>query len=198
MTVPTPSPARLALLISGGGRTLLNIHDGITRRELNATINLVIASAECPGATLARERNLHVEVIPGEIPATTLAHTLDQHRIDWVLLAGYLKLLHIPSSYRGKIVNVHPALLPKFGGHGMYGRRVHEAVLAAGETESGCTVHFCDHEFDTGPTILQRRCPVLANDTPETLAARVFEEERKAFPEAIRMLIAGTATFRPR
>jgi folate-dependent phosphoribosylglycinamide formyltransferase PurN len=80
----------------------------------------------------------------------------------------------------------------------MYGRRVHEAVLAAGDKESGCTVHFCDDEFDTGPIIIQRRCPVLPNDTPETLAARVFEEERAAYPEAIGRLIAGTARFEPR
>lgn len=190
--------ARLAVLISGAGRTLANIHDHIVRGELDAEIPLVIASSECVGAALARERSLAVEIIPGEIPESRLAHLFERHRIDWVLLAGYLKLLHFPAAYRGRVVNMHPALLPKFGGHGMYGRKVHEAVLAAGEKESGCTVHFCDDEFDTGPIIVQRRCPVLHNDTPETLAARVFEEERAAYPEAIRRLIAGTARFQPR
>jgi phosphoribosylglycinamide formyltransferase-1 len=193
-----PSPARLAVLISGGGRTLANIHDAVAGGRLHATISLVIASGECAGVNLARERGLHVEVLPGVIPRDVLGERLESHRIDWVVLAGYLKLLEIPDAFRGRVVNVHPALLPKFGGHGMYGRRVHEAVLAVGDKESGCTVHFCDDEFDTGPIIIQRRCPVLPNDTPETLAARVFEEERAAYPEAIGRLIAGTARFEPR
>lgn len=192
------TPSRLAILISGGGRTLANIEGAIHRRELNASISLVIASAECQGATLARERGFPVEIIPGVISRETLDERLKAHRIDWIVLAGYLKLLNIPASYRGRVINIHPALLPKFGGHGMYGRKVHEAVLAAGEKETGCTVHFCDDQFDTGPIILQRTCPVLPGDTPETLAARVFEEEKRAYPEAIARLIAGTARFEPR
>jgi folate-dependent phosphoribosylglycinamide formyltransferase PurN len=88
-------------------------------------------------------------------------------------------------------MNIHPGLLPEFGGHGMYGLRVHRAVLAAGATESGCTVHEVDEEYDRGPAILVRTCPVLADDTPESLAARVFTEECKAYPDAIRMMLAG-------
>ena len=194
----TSTSSRLAILISGGGRTLANIEGAIERRELNASIAVVIASAECPGAVLARERGIPVEIIPGVISREVLADRLNARRVDWIILAGYLKLLNIPASYRGRVVNIHPALLPKFGGHGMYGRKVHQAVLAAGEKESGCTVHFCDDEFDTGPIILQRRCPVLQGDTPETLAARVFEEEKRAYPEAIARLIEGTARFEPR
>ena len=194
----TSTSSRLAILISGGGRTLANIEGEIERRELNASIALIIASAECPGAVLARERGIPVEIIPGVISREVLADRLNARRVDWIILAGYLKLLNIPASYRGRVVNIHPALLPKFGGHGMYGRKVHQAVLAAGEKESGCTVHFCDDEFDTGPIILQRRCPVLQGDTPETLAARVFEEEKRAYPEAIARLIEGTARFEPR
>ncbi len=194
----TSTSSRLAILISGGGRTLTNIAGAIELRELNASIALIIASAECPGAVLARERGIPVEIIPGVISREVLADRLNARRVDWIILAGYLKLLNIPASYRGRVVNIHPALLPKFGGHGMYGRKVHEAVLASGEKESGCTVHFCDDEFDTGPIILQRRCPVLPGDTPETLAARVFEEEKRAYPEAIARLIAGTARFEPR
>ncbi len=194
----TSTSSRLAILISGGGRTLTNIAGAIELRELNASIALIIASAECPGAVLARERGIPVEIIPGVISREVLADRLNARRVDWIILAGYLKLLNIPASYRGRVVNIHPALLPKFGGHGMYGRKVHQAVLAAGEKESGCTVHFCDDEFDTGPIILQRRCPVLPGDTPETLAARVFEEEKRAYPEAIARLIAGTARFEPR
>lgn len=192
------TPSRLAILISGGGRTLANIADAIDRRELTASVALVVASAECPGAVLARERKIPVEIIPGVISLEVLEDRLNARRVDWIILAGYLKLLNIPASYRGRVINIHPALLPKFGGHGMYGRKVHEAVLAAGEKETGCTVHFCDDEFDTGPIILQRRCPVMPGDTPETLAARVFEEEKRAYPEAITRLIEGTARFEPR
>ncbi len=186
--------ARLAVLISGGGRTLLNIHDHIRRGDLACEIPLVIASSECPGAQRARERGLHVEVMPGRIAEPTLVAALAKHAIDFVILAGYLKLLPIPPAFRGRVVNIHPALLPRFGGPGMHGRRVHEAVLAAGERESGCTVHFCDERFDTGAIILQRRCPVLPGDTPDTLAARVFEEELIAYPQALRTLIEGKIT----
>lgn len=188
---------RLAILISGGGRTLAYLHDAVAKGEIDAEIAVVIASAECGGAELARGRGLAVEVIPGVIPREVLAERLAAHGVDWVVLAGYLKLLEIPREFAGRVVNIHPALLPKFGGHGMYGRRVHEAVLAAGEKESGCTVHFCDEEFDTGSIILQRRCPVLAGDTAEMLAARVFEEEKLAYPEALRRVL-GTARSGPR
>ncbi len=126
-----------------------------------------------------------------------IAEILSRHAIDYVVFAGYLKLLPIPPAYRGRVVNIHPALLPTFGGPGMHGRHVHEAVLAAGEKESGCTVHFCDDRYDTGAIILQRRCPVLAGDSPETLAARVFEEEKLAYPRAIRMLIEGNIAASP-
>lgn len=195
--IPTPSIPRLAVLISGGGRTLLNLHDHVRCGDPPAEIALVIASSECPGAARARERGLTVEVVPGVIPAARLEALLNAHRVDWVLLAGYLKLLDIPRSYEGRVLNIHPALLPKFGGRGMYGRRVHEAVLAAGERESGCTVHFCDARFDTGPIVVQRRCPVLPQDTPETLAARVFGEECLAYPEALRMVLGGNVASTP-
>jgi phosphoribosylglycinamide formyltransferase 1 len=200
MTKPADQhpPARLAVLISGGGRTLSNIQDHIARGELRASISLVIASRGCAGADVARGLGLRVEVVPGEVPAAQLERLLSTHRIDLVVLAGYLKLLHIPTSYRGRVINIHPALLPKFGGMGMFGQRVHEAVLAAGEAETGCTVHFCDQAFDTGPIIVQRRCPVLPGDTPESLAARVFEAEKVAYPQAIRRVIEGTWANEPR
>lgn len=189
------SPARLAVLISGGGRTLLNLQDHVERGTLPARIALVIASSdspEHPGASRARERGLHVEVIPGRIPRERLGAMLRAHGIDWVVLAGYLKLVEIPEAYRGRVVNIHPALLPRHGGPGMFGERVHRAVLASGDRESGCTVHLCDDRYDTGPIVLQRRCPVLPGDTPATLAARVFEEEKEAYPEALARLIRGT------
>jgi len=190
-----PLPPSIAVLISGGGRTLLNLLDRIEQGSLRARIPLVIASVECPGARRARDRGLHVEVLPGVIPADQLAQTLREHKIDWVVLAGYLKMLRIPAGYEHRVLNIHPALLPKYGGKGMFGHHVHEAVIRAGEKESGCTVHFCDAKFDTGPIVLQRRCPVLPNDTPETLAARVFEQECLAYPEALQLVLSGNVTF---
>ncbi len=184
--------ALLAVMLSGSGRTLDNLREVIARGDLPARIEVVIASRECLGAEKARKAGIPVEVLPGVIPAPRLAGYLHKYvnkLRGWVVLAGYLKLINIPDGWEHRIVNIHPSLLPKFGGPGMYGHHVHEAVLAAGETESGCTVHLCDREFDTGRIVLQRRCPVLPGDTPETLAARVFEQECLAYPEALRLLI---------
>jgi len=178
-------------MISGGGRTLLNLLDRITKGELQAQVALVIASTECAGAEKSRAAGLPTLVIPGRIPAQKLETVLREHRIDWVVLAGYLKLVDIPPAFNGRVVNIHPALLPKHGGPGLYGHFVHEAVLKAGDKVSGCTVHLCDSRYDTGPIVLQREVPVLPNDTPDTLAARVFEAEREAFPQALKKLLAG-------
>lgn len=192
-----PSPPRLGVLLSGGGRTLLNLADEIDAGRLDARIGLVIASRECLGAQRARERGLAVEVIPGVIPADSLEHLLRRERIAWVVLAGYLKLVDVPAAYQGRVVNIHPALLPRHGGLGMYGHHVHEAVLASGDSESGCTVHLVDDEYDRGETVLQLRCPVLPGDTPDTLAARVFEQECAAYPAALRRLFAERGTEMP-
>ena len=185
--------ARLAVLLSGGGRTMLNIHAACQRGEIPARVALVIASKECLGAQRARDAGLPTIVRPGMIPAEELLGLLRAHDCGWIVLAGYLKMLRIPAGFAGRAVNIHPALLPKFGGAGMHGEHVHRAVLAAGETETGCTVHLCDDRYDTGPIVLQRRCPVLPGDTPETLAARVFEQETLAYPEALRLLLSGAA-----
>ena len=181
----------LAVLLSGSGRTLTNLVEQIDHRKLSnkVRVELVIASKVCAGCDRARELGLKPLVMPGEIPAATLGPLLEQHKIDLVLLAGYLKKLHIPAGFEGRVVNIHPALLPDFGGPGMYGHHVHEAVLARGCKTSGCTVHFCDSQYDTGAIIVQRSCPVLADDTPGALAARVFAEECKAYPEALERLI---------
>ena len=184
----TTQAARLAVLLSGGGRTMVNLADAIDRGELNARIGLVIGSKECPGVQRARDRGFVTEVIPGVIPAAELEQLLRRERIAWVVLAGYLKMLEVPAAYEGRVVNIHPALLPRHGGKGMYGHHVHEAVLAAGDAESGCTVHLVNAEYDRGPIVLQRRCPVQPGDTPDTLAARVFEQECLAYPEALRQL----------
>ncbi|MEL6497308.1 MAG: phosphoribosylglycinamide formyltransferase [Planctomycetota bacterium] len=186
--MPTPT-ARLICMISGGGRTVLNLQDTIDRGELNATIPLVIASRDCAGVERCQARGLNVQVLPGNLSSAQLAAVLIEHNADLACLAGYLRLIPVPTGWEGRILNIHPALLPKFGGPGMFGNRVHQAVLDAGETESGCTVHLCDDKYDTGPIITQRRCPVKPDDTPETLAARVFEQECIAYPEAIRAVL---------
>jgi phosphoribosylglycinamide formyltransferase-1 len=110
---------------------------------------------------------------------------IDEHDCDLVCLAGFLSLLVIPEEYEGRVLNIHPSLLPKFGGKGMHGQLVHQAVLDAGETESGCTVHLADNTYDTGPVLLQRRCPVEPGDNAASLAARIFELECEAYPQAI-------------
>lgn len=111
--------------------------------------------------------------------------------VDLVVLAGFLHLFVFPPKYRGRVMNIHPALLPNFGGAGFYGNRVHEEVIRSGVKETGCTVHFCDGRYDHGPIILQRRIPVRPDDTVETLSKRVFQEECDAYPEAIRLFAEG-------
>jgi len=191
---------RLAVLISGGGRTLLNLYEHIRAGRLDAQIEVVVSSrGDVRGVARARELGLPT-VIVNRRPTGPLAPGGDVARggfderiteavagVDLVCMAGFLSLWRIPDPMHGRVLNLHPALLPEFGGPGMYGRRVHEAVLAAGKTESGCTVHFCDNEYDHGPIILQRKVPVLADDTSDTLAARVFEQEWILYPETLRL-----------
>jgi len=180
---------RLAVLISGAGRTLLNLLEHIDDGTLNARVVLVIASRECLGAQHARDRGLDTHLIAGQIPADSLASLLDGAHADLALCAGYLKLVSVPDAYRGRILNIHPALLPDFGGPGMYGDRVHRAVLESGATESGCTVHAVDEAFDHGPIIVQKRCAVLPGDTAESLADRVLGLEYAAYPEAVNIVL---------
>jgi phosphoribosylglycinamide formyltransferase-1 len=190
-------PARLLVLLSGSGRTLENLLARIDTGDLPAAVARVIASKECRGADIARARSIPTDIIPGAIPPATLDALVTRDRIDWIVLAGYLKLVPITPATRGRIVNIHPALLPAFGGPGMHGMKVHTAAIEAfrrGEiTESGCTVHLADDTYDTGPIILQRRCPITEHDTPETLAAKVFQLELDAFPAALKQLITNSA-----
>ncbi|MCC7146687.1 MAG: phosphoribosylglycinamide formyltransferase [Phycisphaeraceae bacterium] len=191
-------PLRLAVLLSGGGRTMVNLAEKIEDGLLHARIAAVISSrADAAGIQRARERSLHVEIAPRKQLNSTAEFSdvvwklVRKASADLVCLAGFMSLLNIPDDFVSRVVNIHPALLPSFGGPGMYGRHVHEAVLAAGCKVSGCTVHFCDQTYDTGPIIVQRTCPVLEDDTPDTLAARVFEQECLAYPEALNLLAAG-------
>lgn len=195
----TLPPLKLAVLISGGGRTLLNLHERIRQSSLDATIHVVVSSrADAPGVERARRAGLPTIVLDRKSLSTEtfqagLTEAVAQTGL--VCMAGFLSLWRIPDEWRNRVINIHPALLPEFGGRGMYGHHVHEAVLAAGKRESGCTVHVCDNEYDHGPIILQRRVPVLPGDTPDTLAARVFEQECVAYPEAIQLFAKGRIRF---
>ncbi|MCX5691271.1 MAG: formyltransferase family protein [Planctomycetota bacterium] len=181
---------RLAVFLSGGGRTLLNIDDQIKAGELQAQIPLVVASRACAGADRAAARGLHTVILPRVFGEPELLTLLNAHQIDLVVLAGFLRLMPVPEAFEGRIINIHPSLLPRHGGPGMYGHFVHEAVLKSGDTESGCTVHLCTQEYDKGRILVQRRCPVKPDDTPQTLADRVFEQELLAMPEAIKLRLA--------
>lgn len=180
-------------MLSGSGRTLDNLIERIGSGALPATIPVVVASKECLGAQKARDAGIETHVHDKRLDPAWLDTLCDAHEVDLIVLAGYLKLVPISERTRNRVINIHPALLPNFGGKGMHGHYVHEAVIQAarrGEVkESGCTVHFADEEYDTGSVIVQKRCPVSEADTPDELAARVFELEREAFPEAIKLLI---------
>ncbi len=188
-------PTRLAVLLSGGGRTLLNIHDRILDGALNAAIEVVISSrGDVAGVERSRARGLRTVVVERRAhdeAGFQVALTEAVGEVDLVCMAGFLSLWRIPQAMEGRVINIHPALLPDFGGKGMYGARVHEAVIAVGAVESGCTVHFCDNVYDHGPTILQRKVRVLPADSPDDLAARVFQQECIAYPEAIGLFCEG-------
>jgi phosphoribosylglycinamide formyltransferase-1 len=174
---------RLGVLLSGSGRTLQNLLDRISAGRLAASVVVVISDR--PGVKgLERAAAAGVPHFVERTPERTWT-LLRQHAVELVCLAGYLRLLPIPADYRGRVLNIHPALLPKFGGPGFYGERVHRAVLEAGEHESGCTVHVCDEEYDHGQIVVQERVPVLPGDSVEALAARVFAAECEAYPVAI-------------
>lgn len=204
---PRP-PIRLAVLVSGGGTTLQNLAECIAQGRLNAQIAVVIVSnPDAYGLVRAKNLDLPAVVVsrqacnsPAEFSDIVFAH-IRRADAQLVCLAGFLSLLVIPDDFAQRVINIHPALLPSFGGKGMHGHHVHEAVLAAGCKVSGCTVHFADQTYDTGAIIVQRCCPVLENDTPETLAKRVFEQECLAYPEAIRLIaesrvkVAGRRTI---
>lgn len=191
-------PVRIGVLISGGGRTLLNIQECIQRGELNAQITVVISSLSAvAGVERAHKAGLPVKIVRRkDFPdidafSARLEEELTAAEVDLVVQGGWLCLWKIPPRYENRVMNIHPALLPSFGGQGMWGHHVHEAVLAAGCKVSGCTVHFCTNEYDCGPIIVQRTCPVQDDDTPDTLAARVFEQECLAYPEAIKLFSEG-------
>jgi formyltetrahydrofolate-dependent phosphoribosylglycinamide formyltransferase len=186
------------VLISGGGTTLINILEYIKQGRLNAEVALVISSlSTVAGVERAKNAGLDVKIVRkkdySDIDefSKRIEEQLVAANVDLVIQGGWLCLWKIPARYENRVMNIHPALLPSFGGQGMWGHHVHEAVLKAGCKVSGCTVHFCTNEYDKGPIIVQRACQVKDDDTPETLAARVFEQECIAYPQAIRLFAEG-------
>ncbi|MCX5649496.1 MAG: phosphoribosylglycinamide formyltransferase [Planctomycetota bacterium] len=193
---------RIGVLLSGSGRTLENILNHIQDGSLKGLAEVAVVIASRPGIRgieIALAAGVPAHVIrrnpgaPGSVQAYSdaMVARLDERKVNLVCMAGFLSYWVIPARYLGRVMNIHPALLPAFGGEGMYGHHVHEAVLARGCKVSGCTVHFVNNTYDDGPIVLQRAVPVRAEDTPDDLAARVFEQECIAYPEAIRLFAEG-------
>jgi phosphoribosylglycinamide formyltransferase 1 len=188
------TPVRIAVFLSGEGLTLQNLYDLSVAGKLPAEVVLVIAN-KTDANGLQRAKKME---IPGYAITRKEAGSLEEFsqryfdrcreaQVDLVILGGFLQLIQVPDDFNGKIMNIHPALIPAFCGKGFYGHRVHEAVLEIGVKVTGCTVHFADNQYDHGPIILQRPVLVREDDTPKTLAQRVFAEECSAYPEAIRL-----------
>ena len=196
--MPVSNMLNLAILISGSGTTLQNLIDKINDKTLNANIQIVISSApDTYGVKRADQNNIPVSIVQrkgfnnSEIFSNTIINEIEKYSVDLIILAGFLHLFKIPDKYTGKAMNIHPGLIPSFCGKGYYGHHVHEAVIESGVKVSGCTVHFVDNEYDCGPIIIQRVVQVHEDDSPETLAQRVFKEECIAYPEAINLFAEG-------
>lgn len=188
---------RLGVLASGGGSNLQSIIDRSLDGSLQADVIVVISNNSGAGA-LKRAVNhgidaLHISAVTegsAEAVDRKITEEMKSRNVDLVVLAGYMKKIGnvLLGAYEGRMVNIHPALLPKFGGEGMYGMNVHKAVIAAGEKESGPTVHLVDSQYDHGRILAQIKVPVLPDDTPETLQKRVLEKEHIIYPETIQKL----------
>lgn len=191
---------RLAVFLSGRGSGFQNLFMATESGKLSAEIVWVVSNnAEAGGLKLAVGDGLDTFVYSMDNyrskaeAANDLLKRLQDHAVEYIALAGYLKLLppEIVAAYRNRVTNIHPALLPKYGGRGMYGRRVHEAVINAGDRESGATVHLVDERYDNGIILEQARVPVHEDDSPDTLAARVLIEEHRIYPVTLEKLIKG-------
>ena len=189
-------------MVSGHGRgsNLQALIDACVSGEVPGNIELVIGTRKgAPALDRAAAAGVTSIVLKparsgsDQAYAAALLEALAAHRIDLICLAGYMRLLpsQVVTAYRWRIMNVHPALLPRFAGKGMFGSAVHHAVIESGASESGCTVHFVDEEYDHGPIILQERVPVLRDDTPESLAARVLPVEHRTYTRAVRLFAQG-------
>lgn len=188
---------RIAVLVSGGGSNLQSIIDNIEQGNLNGEISYVIADRKCHGLERAEKHGIKNILLDRKVLKEKLSDEIsnvlenDDEKTDYIVLAGYLSILspEFIKKWSRKIINIHPSLLPKFGGKGMYGMNVHRAVIEAKETESGCTIHFVDTGVDTGEIILQIKVPVLTDDTPEVLQKRVLKKEHVLLIEGIKRLL---------
>jgi len=193
-------PVRAAVLLSGSGRTLENFLERIEAGTLPLEIVAVVSSRpDARGVDVARRAGVPVASFRRRDYPDVAAHNaainafLAPQAPQMIVLAGYLCLYAPPAGFTGPVVNIHPALLPKYGGQGCYGDKVHRAVLDAGETESGCTVHLVDDRYDSGRILAQRRVPVLSSDDVGSLAARVFAAECELYPEVLAALARSLA-----
>ena len=191
---------RLAVLASGGGSNYRAILQAIAGGKLHLSCPLLITNNPRAGAlSIAKEYGCDSEIVDTRNPhhEAVLLRILKTYRVDFVALAGYLRMVPpgVVAAYHERMVNIHPSLLPAFGGSGFYGMRVHRAVVDSGAPVSGATVHFVDNQYDTGPILLQRSVEVLPNDTPSMLAARVLAIEHKLYPEALQILAQGRAVI---
>ncbi len=189
---------KLAVFLSGNGTTLQNIIDRCAAGELDASVVCVVSSREkAYGLERARAAGIPAIAVPrkgfndAEAFGRAIWSAIQEYAPDLVALAGFMSLLPVPEAYAGRIMNVHPALIPAFSGKGMYGENVYQAVLDYGVKVTGVTVHFVNDEYDRGPVIAQTSVPILEDDTVEKLAARVQEEERKLYPIAIQLFAEG-------
>ncbi|MGQ0703982.1 MAG: phosphoribosylglycinamide formyltransferase [Gemmatimonadales bacterium] len=188
---------RIAVAASGRGSNLAALLDELAHRDSLARVVLVLSNQADAGALRVAERHgISIQVFRDHSDPSEWARVLGEARIDLIVLAGYLKKVPAKTvrAWRGQIINIHPALLPRYGGPGMYGSKVHEAVLASGDAVSGATVHLVTEEYDQGDILGQATVPVLTGDTPEALAARVLEVEHRLLPAAI---LAAAKAGRP-
>lgn len=191
---------KFAVLASGSGTTLQNLIDlqnaGRLAHGMGAIAIVIASRGDAYAIERAKKASIESKVITRKSFADVAAFSdavfaaCEAAGVDLILMAGWLCLVKVPKNWSGKVLNIHPSLLPAFGGKGMYGLHVHQAVLASGVKESGCTVHGVTDEYDAGPVLVQLRCEVRPGDTPETLAARVFDLEKKAYPQAIEMMVS--------
>jgi phosphoribosylglycinamide formyltransferase-1 len=198
MSRELPRRLPIAVLISGSGTTLKNLLDHSRAGKLDIDVRLVVSSTpEAKGLDFAREATLPTCVVErhrcdsDNSFSRPIFDACRTHGAELVVMGGFLKFAPIPADFTNRVMNIHPALIPAFCGHGFYGLKVHQAVLEYGAKVTGCTVHFVDNQYDHGPIILQRTVEVRDSDTPEILQKRVFEQECQAYPEAIRLFGSG-------
>lgn len=202
--LPPAGGLRLGVLISGAGSTLANLLEQERAGRLGGAriVQVISSRSAVGGVAIARDAGLPVDIVRRrEFPdvetfSAAIEARLSARACDLALLAGFLCYWRLSAAWMGRVLNIHPALLPRFGGKGMYGRHVHEAVLSAGERESGCTVHLVDNEYDHGLILAQARVPVLPEDTPDSLAARVMRAERELYPAVVRSVASLGSAWR--